>query len=407
MRHFRYNATDATGKWLAGQIPGESRAAVERVLLERGLTVQNLAEFETEDAEPGPILEVTPLPQRDLVALVEQVIALTRSGLPIPGGLRAAAHELESPRSRAAFERMASAIERGEPVDTAIARSTARFPEPLAELMRAGARTGRLTEILAEYVRIENVETELSRSFWSSVAYPLALLSVVFVLVEVFCWVSVTGHETMAGAMVPSWFGRRTTSPPSLVGIAQAVVDARWTIAGSAVGIPLIVMVWQRLTMTPAQRRRFVVGIPLVGPIRRSAALAGFCHWLALLIEADLPMDVALRLAGAAVGDADLAEATRGMASAVDSGQSVEAAVTSWPDLPPGLGPLLGWGCERRRLAEALRLAGMMYEGDARGRTSYAAGVVSAFLLLLTIWWVGFALASLLLPAYSLIKAFA
>lgn len=100
MPNFRYNATDALGKWVSGEIQGPGREEVEARLRGDGLRVESLSEAEVEHR--GRSLTTS---EREMVELFEQLASLTRSGLPLPSGLRAVGEEMISTKLRADLPR--------------------------------------------------------------------------------------------------------------------------------------------------------------------------------------------------------------------------------------------------------------------------------------------------------------
>jgi type II secretory pathway component PulF len=398
MTKFRFTATDKRGKWVSGEAEGEGREAVEARLMAQGLAVESLDEAETAGgwARPSRV---------DAVEFVEQLAALTRLGLPLPSGLRAAAEEVDSPALRSIFEDLAARVEGGVGLDAALAASSGRFPPHLQGLILAGARTGRLAGVLGEYVRSANLGAELRRKFWSVVAYPAISAALVLVLVVFVCHLSVRAADILlAGLTDYTRAGARPTQVEALVEMARFIAG-HWP-DGLIGAVLLGAGLWlvPALTMTPAQRRRLACSIPVVGPALRFASLTEFCHLLAMLLEAETALPEALELAGRAVRDADVAEACDRMARAVGQGQPLSSAFLLWGSIPSGLGQLFRWSEGHRSLPRALRLAGDMFEARARSQEGFAATVLNTFLILLILWWVGFALATLYLPMISLIS---
>jgi type II secretory pathway component PulF len=396
MAKYRFNATDERGKWVSGEAEGESREAVEAQLRSESLAVESLIEAEGE--------AVGRVSRRDSLELVEQLAGLARSGLPLPSGLRAAGAEVDSPELRAIFEDLASQVESGVGLDRAIASSRDRFPEHLRGLILAGARSGRLADVLGEYVRNANLGTELRRKFRSVVAYPAISALIVLILVVCVCKLSVKAADAMHSGLSDFAVQGRPSHIDALVVMARFVAD-RWLeclITAVALGVGTWLLI--RSTFRPARRRRLACGIPVLGPALRFTSLTEFCRLLAMLLEAETPLPEAFELAGRGIGDADVAEACDRMARAVSVGQPLSTAFLLWDSVPAGLGQLFRWSEGHRSLPEALRLAGDMFEARARSQSAFAANVLNTFLALFILWWVGFALATLYLPMTSMLR---
>jgi type II secretory pathway component PulF len=398
MPNYLYKATDGTGKWLSGEIQGVTRAQAEARLLEQGLLVESLHE-----AEPAPSPRRTATNRAEVVELVEQLAALTRSGLPLPSGLRAAAGEVTSRGLRSSFFEIADVVESGGKLDDALARIARWFPADLRNLIAAGSRTGRLSEMLAQYVRNANLVSELREMFRLRLAYPTVGLVFVIVLVGFLCSLSTRAVVTLTGTMRD--FGvDQSTMVRGIAAMARFINDHGLEMVFGLGAILILTWAAFRLLLGPARRRRIVCSIPVVGPVFRFTSLTEFCHLLAMLIESGTPLPLAFELAGSSVRDADVAEACGRMGRAIEEGEPLASAMLRWEALPAGLGQLFRWSQDRQNLPGALHLAGDMFESRARSQASYASNVLATMLLLLMLWWLGFAIAAFYLPLLSVIN---
>ena len=311
----------------------------------------------------------SPLSERDVTELLEQLHAMTRSGLPLPSGLRAASSELESPKLRETFADLADHLEGGGGLDSGLVAEANRFPAHLRGLVLAGARTGRLADVLGEMVQSGNLGQELRRKVWASVAYPLVILGMVVALVFVICHLATQVQTGLTFDQLARDFGVERnpwTTSSSVTGITGFIAENDVALlAGLGISILIGYLTWR--ACSPPARQRFLESIPLIGPMIRFAGLAEFCHLAALLVEAETPLPEALNLAGASVRDPALAEACGRMASSVEGGQTLTASLRLWTGLPAGLGQLLAWGEDQQQLDQALRFAGRYVREPRRG----------------------------------------
>ena len=397
MATFRYQATDPRGKVVFGEIQATTREEVEDLLRADDLLVENLTE-----AEPRPLARSATLSKSDLVELVEQLASLTRAGLPLASGLRAAGREMISPSLRSTMLELADRIDSGSNLEEALSSSGRRFPPHLRGLILAGSRSGRLADLLGEYVRTANLGSELRHLIWSTLAYPVFAMVAVILLVGFVCSLSVKAVDALIMSL--NDYGQSPNNIEALVTMARFISNHGLEILLGAIATVFFVWATLRIAMAPAQRRRLLCSIPVIGSIFRFTSLTEFCHLLAMLIEADLPLPIAFELAGASVRDPDVAEGCTKMGQAVEQGEPLSKAIRLWASMPAGLDQLFRWSEDRRNLPESLHLAGDMFESRARSQSSFASSVLATFLLLLIIWWVGFAIATLYLPMISMIN---
>ncbi len=360
----------------------------------------------TSDAEPSPAA----MPAKaawswgasasnaEAAEFAEHLAALTRTGLPLPSGLRSLAAELPSRRLRRPLVAMADGLERGESLDRAMVGVSARFPATLRGLMIAGARSGRLADILGQYVRYANLGSELRRRFWMSIAYPIFLLAALLALYLFLCFRIVDAFQFVMDDF--------KIELPAVTELFFEMADATRTRGPQAVAmiavLGVIVYAVFRLTMGPAQRRMLVSNVPMFGPLLRWTSLAEFCHLTGLLVESEMPLPDALELAGRGVGDAELARAGESLRASVEGGLTLSEALAAWPRCPAGLTEVLADSEGRGDLAPSLHLAGDMFEARAGTHASFLTTFFAGMTLLLILWGGGFVVTALYLPMINL-----
>jgi type II secretory pathway component PulF len=342
------------------------------------------------------------LSKGDLVELVEQLASLTRAGVPLPSGLRASAEELISPSLRASFLRLASTIESGEKLEAALG-TTGSFPPELRGLIEAGSRSGKLSELLSEFVRSANLGTELGRMFWGTLIYPAVMLLIILVIVQIVCSIVV---PSTSGFLFYGFGMEPPAATRVLMGLSKFIADHGIAMILGLILVPVAIIGLIRLGCGPVRRRRILCGVPLIGPIIRACSLCEFCHRLAMLVEAEVPLPTAFELAGSSIGDPEVAEACHRMGRAVEQGEPLWKAMSLWNSIPAGLSLLFRWSEDRRSLPVSLQMAGEMFEARARSQTSFARSILSTILFLLIFWCVGFLVAVLFLPMIGMYSGF-
>src|SRR5262249_48170115 len=159
-------------------------------------------------------------------------------------------------------------IESGSDLQQALSSSRRAFPGHLEGLVLAGARSGRLADILGEYVRGADLGAELRRKFWWTLAYPMFGLVIVLRLVGFVCSLSVKAVDTLIGNLAD--FGqRRPSSVELLAAMARFVTDHGLEMLIGALIVPIVVWATLRFAVGPASRRRLLCSIPVIGPILR------------------------------------------------------------------------------------------------------------------------------------------
>ena len=122
------------------------------------------------------------------------------------------------------------------------------------------------------------------------------------------------------------------------------------------------------------------------------------------MLEGDVPLAEALRLAGEGVVDADIDRTCRRMAGDVEEGLTLSQACRRRGLLPSGTGSMLQWAEAHRSLPEALHMLGELFEGRARTQAGVVASVTSVLTVLLILFGIAFTVGALLVPMITLIS---
>jgi type II secretory pathway component PulF len=317
MTHFRYQALDASGQLVAGQIQAENASQAIAQLETSGLVVQSIASAAADLAlGNAPYLEGTTAAgsggeQPAVRALVERALAQGKSLAP---ALRAYAQELPNSRQRRQMLDVARVLLGGN-VDEAIVAFQAQ-PECWIPLVSSAATPNPargLREFLAEFQFI----AALRRHHSQAILYPLLIACVtagVFV--------------ALSFAVIPTFqeiFADFGLSLPKLtlgvLAISNWITSGQFLIT-AAVLIAVIVVLKTIVRVLPASIRDWFTdhgGLPW----GRSMAVARFSRFLADLLEAGLGIPAALRTAGLASNKARLQRAAARLADALHSSKAV------------------------------------------------------------------------------------
>jgi len=417
MPHYRYNAVDAQGTPVSGELTAASPEQALGQLAARGLRLQpaDLVEVTGDVAglptEPPGGPEVSKgggdlrsptrrgretLAEREAAELAGQVAELAGAGLPLAPGLRAMAEEVRRGPLARMLRRVADRLEAGSSVEAALEAEGPRFPAHVRGLITAGVRSGRLGDVLEELLSQRRKRIELRRRVWAALAYPL-FLSAVLVAIYVFFSVAVVPQFLKVFADF------ETELPGGTKALAWLVGPGMWVILGLVGGLAIALVAAATLPR-PAWTRLLFYGVPLVGPLWRYSRLAEFARLMALLLDERLPLPSALRLAGEAVRSPEITAACRAAAQRVEAGASLEeSAAGLWP-FPASLMPLLGWGQKVPSLAEAFRAAADMFESRMRGYVTLVESLLPPIFFLLVLGMLLAVVVNVMMPMFSLVQ---
>jgi type II secretory pathway component PulF len=317
----------------------------------------------------------------------------------MPEGLRALGEELSPGPLRRMLVTLSGMLESGVPLEAAIESQGGRFPEHLRSLVRVGARSGALGQVLGRYIDYHDVGAELRRKTWLSLAYPILAIVASLVLFVLVSFLLVNGIAPLFrdfGVDVP-------LVTRFVLGASHLVVGGWWSPLW-IVGV--LVAAWVVLFVAlPTARRRSLAGlIPVLGKVWRWTSLAEFCHIMGVLLESGIPLGQAVRISGEGVQNASLMTASRRVAQDVEAGDTLSGAIARQSIFPAGLSRLLAWPEGQSALAGTLHTAGDIYEARARAQASFASAVYGVASVIVVLLGIGLVVGAIMLPLISMIS---
>jgi len=422
MPRYRYNAVDSQGKPVSGELEAAGAQAARQELADAGLDPQSIALSEIRPpARRGGWLST-----EEAVELARGLAELTKAGLPLAGGLRALASELPGgrrpyllwyvmrlvglwglvrlldPRTRqearlpGVLREMSGQLEAGTPLDAVIEAQGPRFPAHLRGLVLAGLRSGRLAEVMEEFVDLQRAQIELRQRVWLSLAYPVVLASLLLamvVLLRLFitpgCVQVLEDFDAQVPLMTQVFLHTMGSGVGSLASAALLLIAA-------------VVLLAAMSGVSWTGPLPYVV--PLTGPLWRFGRLAEFSRLMGVLLEQEVPLPEALRLSAAGLRNPYLAEGCRQVARGVESGRPLAECLASNRQFPPGMIPLIDWGQRAPAMADAFRASAEMFEGRVQTQGIFLETILLPIAFLVIALFIGFVLLAMFLPMISLIQ---
>ena len=326
-----------------------------------------------------------------------QVAELAKAGLPLAPGLRALADELGGRRLRGALRDTARRLEGGATLEAAVEAQGNRFAAHVRGMILAGVRSGRLAEAMEQFVELHRHRSELWWRAWLRLAYPILLL---VMLMGLFVFV----QEYVVTPMARIYDDFDADLPALTCMLLSLRGSWTWGIIAAVFFFAAVASVLFLLP-GPAWAHRLLYVFPVLGPVWRFSRLTEFSRLMALLLEQEVPLPEALRLAAAGLRDRYLAAACCQAAQQVEAGSPLSDCFHDLPAFPADLEPLADWGQRTPAMAEAFRAAAEMFDGRAEASSALLETVLPPlmFLMILVSFWF-LVIVGTFMPFISLIK---
>lgn len=332
----------------------------------------------------------------EAMELTEQLVQVSESNLPFSDGLRAAATDISNHRVRTGLNQLAECVEYGQTLDEGLDARDLRIPSYLSGLLKAGARSGRLPNVLADLADHYRASRDLYRQVWSVLTYPIFLLILLgIVLGIVLFWVMPDMIQIYRDFDVE--VSRFTQSM-----IWMSEVGWKYLFGGVVGAVALFLLI--RIVGGRVRWMQFVSTVPGFGDILHWQGFAEFAELLRLLLVQEVPLVEALQLTAGAIRNPNVAHTTKALAVRVESGVALADAMLQEDQVPPHLIPVVRIGEQNDQLSESLSVIYELLEGQIRLRSRLMVAVLPPVMFLVI---AGFAIAllfGLFVPLVNLIS---
>jgi general secretion pathway protein F len=296
-----------------------------------------------------------------LIALNDELAALSRAGVPLEKGLIHLGGDLPWKLGRVASS-LGRRLEGGQTLPQALKDET-EIPDAYRALVAAGIRSGRLTSALEAISSLLRRAAETRRLIAVAMIYPVLLVVVAYALLV---------------------FSTTKTMPPVVEAWSDwshhsgALSAQRWLETIVSWGMPLLPWILGALILAWWIRVRYVTSLdggrsgrkhrwwsthaPTVRGTLQAGRMATFAETLAVLIENEIPLTEAVPLAAGASGDRRLSVSARDFASRLCDGTDTPTLAAA----PPMLAWVLGTAHDQKGLVRALHRIADSYHRRAQ-----------------------------------------
>jgi len=334
----------------------------------------------------------------ELAGSIRQLAAMLRAGVPMMRGLNVIVEQSGDTLERA-WAAVRTDIESGDALSAALARHPRIFDTILVSLVRAGEASGTLDEALTQAATALERRAALRRKVRSALAYPIAVLTLVGVVILAMSLFVIPVFESVYDDL-----GGELPLPTVVVLAVSGFIRSNILVLAGAVFLARVSLrKWKATPSGELAVARFVLRIPVVGDLVRRTALARASRSLAVLAASGVPLLEALDIAGQVSGNAVLRAVFTDATEAIRNGRTLSSELAQHAVIPPLFAQVIAVGEESGDLTEMLALVGDVYEAEvdtaAESFSSVAEPLLIAFLGVV----VGGIVLSLYLPMFRLV----
>ncbi len=401
MTNFAYKALDARGTQAAGEMEGESKAAVAAALRTRGFTVLDLNEVKQ---GWGQIDLGGRIKAKDLTVFSRQFATMVNSGLSMLRCLYVLEEQTPNKKLAKVISEVRADVEAGISLSDALEKHPKVFSRLYVSMVRAGELGGILDEVLNRLATQLEKEDSIRRAVKSAMVYPvligsfaiIVLIGMVLFLIPIFAAM----YRDLGNAKLPF-----------LTRIMMAISDAMLSFPSNVIIlVAIIAAIWGLLRLKRTDRGhhvwdRFKLRVPMgIGAIVQKLAIARFARTLGTLITSGVPILQAIEITGQAAGNVVIEDAMVDVEASVKEGQSITAPLSRVKVFPAMVTQMISVGEETGSLDAMLGKIADFYEDEVNAAVKSLTSILEPILMLFVGALVGTVVISMYLPIFNMMN---
>jgi general secretion pathway protein F len=395
---FEYQALDSSGKERRGVLEGDSPRQVRQQLRESGLTPLTISAASGKTAERKRGLFQKRINAMELALITRQMATLLRAGLPLEHVLKTTSQQTDKRHVERTLLAVRAKVLEGRSLADGLSEFRKTFPELYIRTVDSGEESGHLEVVLERLADYTEQRQQMRQKTIFALFYPALLTTVSLIIVG--------GLLTYIVPQVTRVFDNMHAELPWITRTLMATSDAFRTY-----GIPIFVLILllglfiSYLLRKPGPKfawQRFMLRVPLVGRLIRTANAARFSRTLSIMAASSVPILDALRIASQVLTNLPMRHAVEDAASRVREGTSLYHALDKTGYFPPMTLSLLASGEASGNLEGMLERSADIQEREIETLVSTIQGLFEPILILIMGGIVMVIVLAILLPIFNL-----
>ena len=399
---YAYKVRDRDGKVHTGSLDAENTALVANRLRQMGYVPISI----DKKAGPGVKRDIAIPGMSNRVKLKEisvfsrQFAVMINSGLSLMRSLAILATQTDNQFFAGVIEQVRRDIESGSSLSQALGRHPKQFNRLYIAMVRAGETGGSLDRTLSELARTIEKQVELRGKIRSALAYPVAVLSLVSVILLAMLIFIVPVFKKMYSNL-----GGKLPAPTLLlIGISNLFATSAPYVFVGAIILVFLYRRWVKTETGRATRDALVLKVPIFGGLIRKTAIARFAATLSTLLSSGVPVLESLEITSDTVGNAIVANGVHAISQGVKKGEPLSRPLSEHPVFPPMVIQMMSVGEETGALDTLLDKVAVFFEEEVNRTVEALTSLLEPLLICVLGSAVGGMVICLYLPMFDIIK---
>ena len=398
---FTYKALDRTGSPMAGEILGDSKAAVAAQLRLRGLTVTDVDKKSATPTVEELLDRYRGLKARHVTVMARQLATMISSGLSLLRALYVLEEQTEAPKLKRAIIEVRHDVEAGLALSQALAKHPRIFNDLFVAMVRAGETGGNLEEVLERVAVQLEKDDHLKRTVRSAMVYPI--------LIGVFAVLVLIGMILFIIPVFANIFKDLGGELPALTQFMITLSDAMRSYWYLMILAPIVLIAifrkWKSTDRGQYMWDSIKLRFPMrVGDIVRKIAVARFARTLGTLTASGVPILQAIDITAKTAGNRVISDPMAEVAERVREGQPLATPLARTGVFPVMVTQMLSVGEETGAVDTMLHKLADFYDDEVATMLKSLTSIIEPMMMIGVGCIVGVVVISMYLPMFKIFE---
>jgi general secretion pathway protein F len=401
MPHFKYKATERSGKVSAGVIEAANQSAVIQKLKDQMLIPISIEATQAKKTGASADMDIRKyfarVRLRDVMDFTAKLSTLMDAGVPLDRSLAISSELTDNPKMQGIVRDIRRKVQGGASFGDALSRHPKVFSRLYINMVRSGEAGGVLETILQRLTGFLEESETLRQEIVSQSIYPVLLItvsSIVVVLMVTFVLPKFTVIFESMGADIP-------LPTKILVTVTNFFKNSWYFILGALI---IAIAMFRKYIQSKEGRLKWdsiKLKLPMVGGLLLKIEVARFARTLGTLVRSGVPILQALSIVKETVGNRVISNSLLSVYAKLKEGGGLSNPLNETGCFPPLAVHMIAVGEETGSFETMLIKVADTYENDVRVTIKRVMSAVEPLMIVLMGGIVGFIVFAMLLAVFN------
>jgi type IV pilus assembly protein PilC len=396
MAIFVYRAKSRGGRTIKGDLDAPTLEFAENILRRKGYADVRVKP-KPKDILEGTFLEGS-VSSRDMVVFSRQFATMINAGVPILQALQIMCEQTENPKLRRKLYSIRNDIEGGSSLFDGLKKHPDIFDALYSNMVNAGETGGILDQVLLRLAEYIEKAAKLKAKIKGAMIYPAVVVSVAVGVIAVILIFVIPTFEQMfreSGGALPA-------PTQFVIGLSNFVIHNFLLLVAGIIAFFIGFKFFYKWDRGKILVDRWVLFLPVFGPLLRKAAVAKFSRTLSTMVSSGVPilnaLDIVSRTSGNKTVELGVLDAKRSIAE----GQSLADPLEETGVFPPMVIHMIAIGETTGALDSMLSKIADFYDDEVDVAVDALTSLIEPIMIVFLGVVVGGLVISMYLPIFSI-----